>query len=137
MRTNTLTMKRVFPVLLLVSLLTPLSPAEALTCRQVAELNEELRIASIRNPKFGLNTRKSIKFTVKVYQANYQNPSCVTSKQVTDVVSVVQAIQSACKVRRISEPGYKDWKKFERDFWASTYGRNFKYACSLWNKFRF
>jgi hypothetical protein len=130
-------MKRLIPIVLFVTYLTPVHHAEALTCRQVAQLNEQLRVASITNPKYGLNTKASIAFTFKVYQARYQNQSCVTSEQVSTVVDVAIAIQSACKVRKSSEPGYKEWKKWERDFWVGQYGRNFSYACTLWNGFRF
>jgi len=130
-------MKRLVPIVMLLALLTPLQPAEALTCRQVAELNEQLRVAIITNPKYGLNTKASIAFTFKVYQARYQNQGCVTSEQVQGVVDVAIAIQNACKVRKSSEPGYKEWKKFDRDFWAGQYGKNFSYACTVWNKFRF
>ena len=122
---------------MLIALLTPLQAAEALTCRQVAQLNEQLRVASITNPKYGLNTRASIAFTFKVYQARYQNQGCVTSEQVSTVVDVANAIQSACKVRKSSEVGYKEWKKSERDFWVGQYGNNFSYACTVWNRFRF
>ena len=130
-------MKRLIPIVMLIALLTPLQPAEALTCRQVAQLNEQLRVASITNPKYGLNTKASIAFTFKVYQARYQNQGCVTADQVSTVVDVANAIQSACKVRKSTEAGYKEWKKWERDFWVGQYGKNFSYACIVWNGFRF
>lgn len=130
-------MKRLIPIVMLFTLLTPVHPAEALSCRQVAQLNEKLRVASITNPKYGLDTKASIAFTFKVYQARYQNQGCVTSEQVSTVVNVANAIQSACKVRKSSEAGYKEWKKWERDFWAGQYGKNFSYACTVWNGFRF
>lgn len=130
-------MKRLIPIVMLFALLTPVHPAEALSCRQVAQLNEQLRVASITNPKYGLDTKASIAFTFKVYQARYQNQGCVTSEQVATVVDVATAIQNACRVRKSSEAGYKEWKKWDRDFWAGQYGKNFSYACTVWNRFRF
>jgi hypothetical protein len=122
---------------MLIALLTPAHPAEALSCRQVAQLNEQLRVASITNPGYGLDSKASIAFTFKVYQARYQNQGCVTSEQVTGAVDVVKAIQNACRVRKSSEADYQEWKKWDRDFWAGQFGKNFSYACTVWNRFRF
>ncbi len=129
-------MRRFLPVLLLTLLLTPIQSSDAASCRQVADLNEQLRIAGIRDSSYGLNSKVSIAFTVKVYKAVYQNQSCVSSFRASEVKSGIKAIQSACKSRKTSDPGYLDWKRSERDYWGGIYGKNFSYACSQWNSIR-
>ena len=125
-------MKRVLPLLILITVLTPIYNADALSCRQVADLNEQKRIADLKNFSYGFDTRSGIAFGVKVYKANYQNQSCISSEKALEVKFVIKAIQSACNPRKTSDPTYIDWKRSERDYWGGLFGKNFNYACSLW-----
>lgn len=129
-------MKRVLPLLILITILTPIYNADALSCRQVADLNEQSRIANLKDLSYGFDTQSGIAFTVKVHKANYENQSCISSKRALEVKSVIKAIQSACNPRKTSDPTYIDWKRSERDYWGGLFGKNFVYACSLWKKIK-
>ena len=121
----------------LVFLLVPIrfQQAEALSCRQIADQNEEYRIAVLRNPNFGLRTKSSIAFTVKVYKNSFGNQECISKARLVEIVEVTKAIQFACKIVKPNSSDYKVWKD-RREFWARMYGSNFNYACSLWNEIK-
>lgn len=128
-------MKRTFLgiALFVITLVLPIQSAEALSCRQVADLNEQLRVAALKDFGFGMNSKESIAFLVKVYQAIQKNSTCVSSARALEVKSTIKTVQSACKTKKPSDAGYQKWIG-QRDYWAGLYGKNFKFACSIWGK---
>jgi hypothetical protein len=130
-------MRRIIPFLLFISILNPIESAQAVSCRKVADLNEQLRVSGIRDSGFGLNSKESITFTVNVYRTNLQNQNCISSSQVTQTIKTVRAINIACTEIKKSDPRYLEWKKFDRNFWQGMFGKNFKFACQAYKSLKY
>jgi hypothetical protein len=95
-------------------------------------LEEQLRIASIKNGTFGLDTKANISTNIMVYRTVYKNPKCVSDQRYNSVVDVIANSKYACSKMNTNNPSYQEWRS-NRDYWAGLYGKNFNYACSLWN----
>lgn len=129
-------MKKLLPLILILGFIIPIQPANAITCKQVANLQEDLRMKGILNGSFGLDTRVNIAFSINVRKTIFKNPSCVSDFEYETTVGMISSIKSACLNLNKSDPKYKKWKIDERDYWAGLYGKNFNYACSLWKSIK-